>query len=529
MRYKIIVNVRCESQRLEEEPLWVTAIRLSVSVFALTLFSCFAQAFALDNLLAPAAVEQFHADRNTTPIWNERNLSALVTAIEGLRDHGLNSEHYHLSALRALSSDPERRDRLATDAWFSAAAHMVYGKLDPLSVEADWTAAKREADLAGVLNDALDRAAISESLYELAPKQVEYQALKDELATLRTQAAISVTQVPDGPTLRKGDEGPRVEALRARLIELRFLDFDASEIGALGTGFSEVVEDAVIRFQADTELDEDGIVGTATIKALNRGLQGKIDQVRVNLERWRWLPEDLGQRHIRANIAGFSLTVWENGQQLRTHLMIVGKPYRKTPVFSGVIQYVVFNPWWEIPDSIARRDKLPAFRKDPPSVNQLGFQVLDRSGQLIDPETIDWDQVNAANFPYRLRQAPGPQNALGQVKIMFPNRHNVYIHDSPLQGLFAQRQRAFSSGCLRTHEALDLVAWLLSDAPQWGRSQIDNVVANGKEMRVDLASPVQVHILYFTAVAEPTGGVRYLDDIYGRDGRVLAGLIGTPF
>jgi murein L,D-transpeptidase YcbB/YkuD len=209
--------------------------------------------------------------------------------------------------------------------------------------------------------------------------------------------------------------------------------------------------------------------------------------------------------------------------------MIVGKPYRKTPVFSGVIQYVVFNPWWEIPDSIARRDKLPAFRKDPPSVNQLGFQVLDRSGQLIDPETIDWDQVNAANFPYRLRQAPGPQNALGQVKIMFPNRHNVYIHDSPLQGLFAQRQRAFSSGCLRTHEALDLVAWLLSDAPQWGRSQIDNVVANGKEMRVDLASPVQVHILYFTAVAEPTGGVRYLDDIYGRDGRVLAGLIGTPF
>lgn len=504
------------------------AIRIGISAFALALLSCIAQASAPDNLLAPAAVAQFHADRSPTPVWNERNYSALLSAIEGLRDHGLNPEHYHLSALIALSSDPERRDRLATDAWFSAAAHMVYGKLDPVSVEPDWTAARREADLAGVLTDALDRATIAESLEGLAPKQPGYQTLRNELATLRAQAAGSLTRIPDGPMLRTGDTGPRIDALRARLIELGFLNGDGSQNGSAGSRFDDAVEDAVKRFQADAELDDDGIVGAATLKALNRGPQERIDQVRINMERWRWLPDELGGRHIRANIAGFSLTVWENGRQLRTHLMIVGRPYRKTPVFSSTIQYVVFNPWWETPHNIARRDKLPDFRKDPSSIGQLGFQVLDRSGQLVDPEAIDWNQVSAANFPYRLRQAPGPQNALGRVKIMFPNRHNVYLHDTPTQGLFAQRQRAFSSGCLRTQEALDLAAWLLRDVPQWDRSRIDAAVAAGAERRVDLASQVPVHIMYLTAVAEPNGVVRYLDDIYDRDGAVLAGLNASP-
>jgi len=429
----------------------VFVIRLTISILALTLLPCFAQATGLNNLLAPAAVTKFHAEREGAAVWDEKNYAALLSAIEGLRDHGLNPDHYQLSALKALANDPKKRDRLATDAWFSAASHMVYGKLDPVSIEPDWTAAKREADLSGVLKDALDRAAIAESLDTLAPTQPGYQAVKNELATLRAQAAMLVTQIPDGPILRKGDDDPRVAALRIRLIELGFLDADASEHGTHGIGYNGAVEDAVRIFQTDAELDDDGIVGAATLKALNRGTQEKIDQLRVNLERWRWLPDDLGRRHIRANIAGFSLAVWENGEPLRTHLMIVGKSYRKTPVFSSTVQYVVFNPWWETPQSIARKDKLPASRKDPSLLGQLGFQVLDRGGQLVDPGSIDRNQVSVSNFPYRLRQSPEPQNALGQVKIIFPNRHNVYIHDTPSRGLFAQRQRAFSSGCLRTN------------------------------------------------------------------------------
>ncbi len=504
------------------------AFRFGVSVFPLILLSHFAHATQPESLLAPNAVNTFHAAREGSKVWDDEDFAALVSAIDGLRDHGLNPEHYHLSALEALSDNRERRDRLATDAWFSAAAHMVYGKLDPVSVEPDWTAAKRDADLAGVLSGALDRDAIAESLDALAPKQPGYHAIKKELARLRAQAAQSNTQIPAGSTLRKGDAGPRVDALRRRLVELRYLDTEESGKVASGTVFDSALESAVKRFQADADLGDDGVVGAATLRALNRGPQEKIDQVRVNLERWRWLPDDLGARHIRVNIAGFSLTIWENGEPLRTHLAIVGKPFRKTPVFSSAIQYVVFNPWWETPPSIARKDKLPAFRKDPASVRELGFQVLDRNGQLVDPHSVDWNQVSAANFPYRLRQAPGPQNALGQVKIMFPNKHNVYIHDTPSRGLFAQRQRAFSSGCIRTHEPLDLAAWLLRDAPQWDRARIDSTVATSKDVRADLVSRIPVHILYSTIVAEPTGNLRYLDDIYDRDGAVLAGLLQPP-
>ena len=154
--------------------------------------------------------------------------------------------------------------------------------------------------------------------------------------------------------------------------------------------------------------------------------------------------------------------------------------------------------------------------------------MLDRSGHIVDPATIDWKTVSAANFPYRLRQAPGPQNALGQVKIMFPNPHNVYLHDTPTRGLFAERQRAFSSGCLRTQYPIDLSEWLLTDTPGWDRAAIDKAVASGKETRADLVQPIPVHILYFTAVNDGAGGIRYLDDFYQRDDAVLSGLDKLP-
>lgn len=248
----------------------------------------------------------------------------------------------------------------------------------------------------------------------------------------------------------------------------------------------------------------------------------------INLERWRWLPADLGRRHLRANIAGFDVTAYENGQPVRTHLTIVGRNYRRTPVFSDEIEYIVFNPWWETPPSLARADKLPAFQRDPATVQRLGFQILDRQGAVVDPAGINWNDYSSTNFPFRIRQAPGPENALGQVKIMFPNVHNVYLHDTPTRGLFSQRQRAFSSGCLRTQNPIDLSRWLLEETPEWTSERVDAAVASGRETRATLSARVPVHILYFTAVSDGEGGVRYLDDIYNRDDRVFDGLMVVP-
>ena len=377
-----------------------------------------------------------------------------------------------------------------------------------------------------MLSNALSSGQIKESLDALAPTQPGYAALVAEYAAVREQADAEPSPIPAGETLKPGMSGMRVSALQARLIQLGHLELE--EEGPPSGKMDEATIEAVKIFQRGEALDDDGVVGAATLTALNRGAQKKLETLRVNLERWRWLPDDLGQRHLRANIAGFNVTTYENGAPVRTHLTIVGKPYRKTPVFSDEIEYAVFNPWWETPYSLATKDKVPLFRKDPDAVTRMGFQIIDQNGVAVEASGVDWNAVGPGNFPYRLRQAPGDQNALGQVKIIFPNKHNVYLHDTPTRGLFSQRQRAFSSGCMRTQDPIDLAAWLLQDTPEWTKERIDAAVASGKETRASLKVKVPVHVLYFTAVSEGAAGIRYLDDIYARDNAVLAGLKTAP-
>lgn len=467
------------------------------------------------------AVAQFYAARNEVPAWtDDKQFEDLINAIQQLSEHGLEPTDYQLSALLSNREVPEKRERLATEAWFSAATHMVYGKLNPLTYEPSWTANRRERDLVSSLNTALTEKAVGSSLLSLAPKPSEYAALTAELAHLRQQEALPVRALPEGPSLKSGMTGPRVRTLQERLVQLGLL-----KGGAISGVFDEATEEVISSFQDSSNLKSDGVVGPATRRALNRDTRDKITQVMVNLERWRWLPDDLGRRHLRVNIADFSVSAYSEGLRERTHLAIIGRNYRKTPVFSDQIKYVVLNPWWETPRSIARIDKLPLFKRDPGAVERLGFQVLNGNGRSVPPATIDWNSLTASSFPYRIRQAPGPQNALGQIKIMFPNKHNVYLHDTPTRGLFAERQRAFSSGCIRVQDPVDLTVWIFAETPGWDRARFDSMIAIGKEKRVDLQRPVPIHILYFTVVTDSTGTLRYLDDIYNRDGLVLTGLV----
>jgi len=254
---------------------------------------------------------------------------------------------------------------------------------------------------------------------------------------------------------------------------------------------------------------------------LQKPLAERTGQLIVNLERWRWLPHDLGERHVMANIASFQVTSSKDGIDEEVRAAIFGKLTRETPAFSDNIEYVIFNPWWEVPDSIARHDKLAQFRRDPGAIARLGYKILDRQGNAVTAAGIDWSAISSSSFPYRIRQAPGPSNALGQVKIMFPNAHNVYLHDTPERGLFDQNSRAFSSGCVRVQDPLGLAAWLLEDTPEWDKARIATVIASGRETRAGLASPVPVHIVYFTVIGNSCDNVQYLDDIYDRDPAIL--------
>ncbi|WP_417495307.1 L,D-transpeptidase family protein [Maricaulis sp.] len=483
---------------------------------------------------------RFYQARELSLAWtgpaNAHLYADLITAVRGAASHGLDPADYHLALLEG--ADPFQADleldEVATDAYLTLAAHLLSGRLNPVTIEPDWTAARRGRDLVAYLQAALGNDAIAESLEALAPDQPGYHALRAGLTRFETIAAAGGWPGVDaGPTLRPGDRGPRVAQIRARLgatgdLAAAMPPTDPATLPPDPEYFDPALDMAVRIFQHRASLDADGVVGAMTVAQLNTSADQRVEQIRANLERWRWLPEDLGRRHIRVNIADYSLEARNDGVVERTHDVIVGRLYRRTPVFSASMTYFVINPWWETPPSLAARDKLPAFRADPGAVTRLGFQVIDRSGTLVDPATIDWASVPANNFPYRLRQAPGPLNALGEVKFMFPNPHNVYLHDTPTRGLFAQTRRDFSSGCVRVRDPLALAEWVAAESPGMTPARLQSIAAGNDETRISLTRAIPVHILYWTAVLDSDTGVRFVNDVYDRDAVLIAALDSPP-
>ncbi len=438
---------------------------------------------------------RFEAMRAHASVWgDDRRFESLLAGLQALRSHGLDPAHYGRDRLVRLRHDPAAREQPATEAWFAAALDLLHGRVDPREHEPDWNAAPRVADLPARLNTAIADGDIAGALLSLAPTHVEYAVLRAALTRLLDD--------PDPPA----EPLPKsLDPLHELAVTALLADPDAS----LGPPAASRPEPRV---------------GAPAVAE-------RIARLRVNLERWRWLPEDLGRRHVRVNLAAYRVTRREDGRVLQRHRAIVGSSERQTPVFSDKIRRIVFNPWWETPHSIAVRDELPVFRRYPRAPRQLGFQVLDAQGRTVDPDSIDWSEVPASPFPYRLRQAPGPLNALGRAKILFPNAHDVYLHDTAAPELFFEREREFSSGCVRTDDIATLSAWLLEDTPGWDARRVREVMRSGRTVDVALTEPVPVHLLYFTAEPDPAridGSVLYLEDIYERDARLLRALGTGP-
>jgi murein L,D-transpeptidase YcbB/YkuD len=473
-------------------------------------------------LLAPLASRAFYAKRLYAPVWTNQpqRLEQLRAAISSATEQGLSPANYHQEILQSARGDA--LEVLATDAWLALAANIVGGQLNPVTIEPDWTAARRERDLVSALEQAIASNRIVDALRDLEPNAPNYTALKTALKTLRERENFdNSAPITAGAALKLGMTSTRIPALRQKLAKR---GFDAGD--SQSEFYDPDLLATVIAFQRASSLADDGIVGAATLRLLNMTDQDRQQQLIVNMERWRWLPEDLGERHIRVNIANYNLEARNRGVVERTHQVIVGRDYRQTPVFSNNIRYMIVNPWWETPSSIARKDKIPAFQQNPEKVRELGFDVLDRDGNLLDSDKINWGAYSTNYFPLRLRQRPGPLNALGQVKIMFPNPHDVYLHDTASRELFAKTDRAFSSGCVRVQNALELAKWLLEKNPDHDLTSIASVAASGKETRINMVKPVPVHILYFTVIIDANGKPVYLNDLYNRDQRVAKALEG---
>jgi L,D-transpeptidase YcbB len=319
-------------------------------------------------------------------------------------------------------------------------------------------------------------------------------------------------QVPATKKLKLGVNDAAVSALRQRLM----VSGDLSATAGLGTAFDSYVDAAVKRFQARHGFPSDGVIGKYTFAAMNVSADVRLGQLQTNLVRLRSMQGFLGQRYVMVNIPAAQIEVVENGRVTQRHTAIVGKIDRQTPILNSKITNVVINPYWNAPVSIVQKDIIPEMRKNPSYLVDNNIHLIGPDGQEIDPVNVDWSTNEAAN--YRFRQDPGSNSAMASMKINFPNPHDVYMHDTPKQGLFNKMLRFESSGCVRVQNVRDLGTWLLRDTPGWGRKDIEAAIATGGNQEVPLAEPVPVYFTYITAWSTGDGVAHFRDDIYQRDG-----------
>jgi murein L,D-transpeptidase YcbB/YkuD len=326
-------------------------------------------------------------------------------------------------------------------------------------------------------------------------------------------------RVDAGPTLKIGMRHPRVAQAKKRLIvtgELAAMEGEAD-------AFDGALLLAVKKFQQRHGLLDDGNVGAGTVAEMNGAAKDRVDQLVINLERRRWLAGQLGDRYIYVNIADHDLKIVEKGKSVYTARVVVGRPYHETPVFSGLMTYIELNPYWNVPYSIATQELLPVIKKVPGYLQSNDYLLLTRMGDnasAIDPASVNWSQFGPGNFPFQIRQKPGPRNALGTVAFMFPNPHNVFIHDTPIRAIFNLEDRYFSHGCVRVENPWRLAIYLLKDneGGPWNDGRIRAIVEKRDQTRINLKNPIPVHITYLTAWAEQDGTVHFRKDAYKRDG-----------
>ena len=504
-----------------------------------------------DRICGSDVLPGFYRARGFRPAWIDDGLAlgnarALFAALRFVAEDGLDPANYHVAAIGSLLAEIDaagqkglRRVRpesladlemLLTDAFLLCGSHLVHGQVNPETIQSEWFIKGRVEDLAAALEKGLTENDVPRALDSLRPGHAVYRGL---MSALRDHQALVEAGgwpgFPPGPKLVKGDRDARIENLRRTLAAMG--ETDGTEAAEEADVFDDALEAAVKGFQLRHGLEPDGVAGAGTATALNVSAAERLTQIRANLERWRWITQELGERYILVNTADFRVAAIEAGQEVLTMPAIVGTAYRRTPDFSGTMSYLEVNPTWTVPPKLVREDILPKVKKDPAYLAKKGFRVFEgwsEGAGEIDAAAVDWTQVDGESLPYKFRQDPGPQNSLGRIKFMFPNKFDVYLHDTPDKGLFKRSARNFSSGCIRVERPIDLAEYVMRGDPAWTRDKILAAIESRKTQVINLPEPLGVHLLYWTAWLAADGRVHFRQDVYLRDAALSRALEERP-
>jgi murein L,D-transpeptidase YcbB/YkuD len=493
------------------------------------------------SLKSVADVYQFYAQREFAPIWTKESILTeqayeLRFEIKQAQYDGLNPLDYHLLYLDASLKEAERKKKsdesidvmtlsnleiILTDAFFALSTDLERGKINPANLKATWSIPRRanKVDYGKLLTASLEKQDVRSGLAELYPKTPIYQRgrqLMRELEERAKQDKLSWKPLKTEKSFKVGDSNPLIQEVRERLAYWGYASETESEDLKK---YDSLLFNVVLKFQQEKGMVADGVLGMVTLAAMNDSPSQLMDKIAVNLERLRWIPNEFFENEtIFVNIPGFQLVYRTAKDTLFTTKVIVGTVKHQSPVFTATMSYVVMSPYWNIPPSIARNETIPAIKRNPGYLERSRMEVVNSAGVAVPESSINW---SARPFPYLIRQKPGPDNALGLVKFMFPNPNNVYLHDTPAKQLFDREVRTFSHGCIRMQNPKDFADLLLGPLG-WSPERVKDAMNQPKEQIVNLNKKIPVVIAYLTFFVDSKGKAQFKQDVYNRDSEVLS-------
>lgn len=479
--------------------------------------------------LIAAELSDYYAANDYHAVWivNGRASKKAKRALDVLNmasDHGLDPNDYDVEALYqemgTSSLNPGDFEVRISSAIVTYSRDLNAGRVNPQSINRENVVFPKALSVAAIMGKITTTQNIEVMLRFMAPHTPRYDRLRQALADYRLiKKNGGWNTISEGEVLKPGMSDARINEVRIRMIQ----DGTLSSELATGELYDEPVVMAVKQFQSRHGLEPDGVIGPQTLEELNTTVDQRINTMIINLERRRWMQNNYGRVYVFANLADQVIKLVRDGKTVHAELIQVGKPYHRTPVFKDEMEYVELNPYWNVPYSIATKEYLPKLKSNPGVLVRQNIKVL-AGGKIVSPYSVPWNSYSRRNFPVRLRQDSGKKNALGRVKFMFPNKFNVYIHDTPAKSKFNKSSRYFSHGCLRLRDPLTMAEQILKPLG-WNRKKIDKIVASGKRTIVKLKQKIPVHVTYLTSWVNKDGSVQFRRDVYGRD-TILSNALG---